>query len=182
MTPAQEIGYSALLKRAQEGDEDAYERCLIDLAAVLRAYVRSNAGDVPWVDDVVQESLIAIHRARHTYDPSRSFGAWFYAIARNRLIDAVRHSSRRQAREVAMERLPDPPTIEGQSADPGPIAAAIAQLPPRQRLVITAMKIHGDSTRDVAARTGMSESAVKVTAHRGYKMLRRLLNRSGQSE
>ena len=175
MTPGQELEYAALMLLAQRGDGDAYERCLLDLATVLRAYVRANAGDVPWVDDVVQDTLVSIHRARHTYDPTRSFAAWFYAIARNRLIDGLRHARRRATREVAMELLPEPAAVAQDAVDRCPLVAALAQLPARQRQIITAMKLQGDSIREVAARTGMSESAVKVTAHRGYKALRRLL-------
>lgn len=182
MTPGQELEYAALMRQAQRGDREAYERCLVELAAVLRAYVRASAGDVPWVDDVVQEILLSIHRARHTYDPSRSFAAWFYAIARNRLIDGIRQARRRGTREVAMERLPEPPATPANTVERGPLVAALAQLPPRQRHVITAMKVHGDSTRELAARIGMSESAVKVTAHRGYKTLRRLLTGSAHHE
>ena len=182
MTPGQEVEYAALMQQAQRGDREAYERCLLELAAVLRAYVRANAGDVPWVDDVVQETLLSIHRARHTYDPARSFAAWFYAIARNRLIDGLRHARRKDTREVAMDRLPEPMATPVNIAERGPLVAALAQLPPRQRQVITAMKVHGASTREVAASTGMSESAIKVTAHRGYKTLRRLLTGSPHHE
>ena len=146
------------MRQAQRGDSDAYERCLVELAVVLRAYVRANAGDVPWADDVVQETLLSIHRARHTYDASRSFAAWFYAIARNRLIDGLRQVRRRDTREVAMERLPEPSATPATTVERGPLVAALAQLPPRQREVITAMKVHGDSTRDVAARAWASAS------------------------
>ena len=175
MTDAQEREYAMLFVRAQHGDADAYEQCLVGLTTELRAYVRARAGDVPWVDDVVQETLLLIHEAKHTYDRQRSFAAWFYAIARNRLIDEFRRATRRRAREVTMELLPEPVTIVPDPGDRDALEKALARLPQRQRHIITAMKFDGESVRDIAVRTGMTQSAVKVMAHRGYKLLRRLL-------
>ena len=175
MTDEQEHEYATLFVQALHGDEGAYERCLIGLTTQLRAYVRARAGDVPWVDDVVQETLLLIHDARHTYDAQRSFAAWFYAIARHRLIDEFRRTARRRAREVATEVLPEPAGVAADPAERDSLEKALAQLPRRQRQIITAMKFEGESVRDVAVRTGMTESAVKVMAHRGYKLLRQLL-------
>lgn len=175
MTDAQELEFATLFVQAQQGDGEAYERCLIGLAVQLRAYVRARSGDVPWVDDVVQDTLLSVHNARHTYDAERSFAAWFYAIARNRLIDEVRRANRHRAREITIELLPEPVALAPDMAERRAIEQALHQLPARQRRIITAMKIDGHSVRSIAARTGMSESAIKVTAHRGYKLLRRLL-------
>lgn len=179
MNDAQEQEFARLFVQALHGDAEAYERCLVGLAAELRGYVRARAGDVPWVDDVVQETLLLVHDARHTYDVRRSFGAWFYAIARNRLIDEFRSAARRRNREVATELLPEPAVIPHDTADRDSIDRALAQLPARQRQVVTAMKLDGESVRNVAAQTGMTESAVKVMAHRGYKRLRQLLAARG---
>jgi len=175
VTEEQEHDYAALFVRALHGDDDAYEQCLVGLTMDLRAYVRARAGDVPWVDDVVQETLLLIHDARQTYDTQRSFAAWFYAIARHRLIDEFRRAARRRAREVATEVLPEPGIVTPDAGERERLEMALAQLPRRQRQIITAMKFEGESVRDVAVRTGMTESAVKVMAHRGYKLLRRLL-------
>lgn len=177
MTAQEEEAYRRLLVRAQAGDADAYERCLTGLSRLLRAYVRHRVGDVAWVDDVVQECLLSLHAARHTYSPERSFAAWFYAIARNRLIDGIRRATRRRAREIALEGQAEP--VTAMVAERHPVQDALVHLPDRQREVITALKVDGDSVREVAGRLGMSESAVKVTAHRGYQALRRLLRREG---
>lgn len=182
MTEAQELEYAALLARAQQGDADAYERCLLGLTRDLRGYVRARVGDVPWVDDVVQDTLVSIHHARHTYDTRRSFAAWFYAIARHRLIDGIRRAKRQGTRETAVDLLPEPAAAPETSSAPGPLEAALARLPARQRHIITAMKVDGDSVRDVATDLGMSEGAVKVMAHRGYKALRRILAGSARHE
>ena len=175
MTDEQEHEYASLFVQALQGDEVAYERCLIGLTMQLRGYVRARAGDVPWVDDVVQETLLLIHDARHTYDTQRSFAAWFYAIARNRLIDEFRRTARRRNREVTTELLPEPASVVLDPVERASLEKALAQLPRRQRQIITAMKFEGESVRDIATQTGMTESAVKVMAHRGYKLLRRLL-------
>jgi RNA polymerase sigma-70 factor (ECF subfamily) len=182
VTDAQEHEYATLFVRALHGDTDAYERCLVGLTTELRAYVRARAGDVPWVDDVVQETLLLVHDARHTYDAQRSFAAWFYAIARNRLIDEFRLAARRRAREITMELLPEPVSVVPDPGERDALEKALAQLPRRQRHIITAMKFEGESVRDIAVRTGMTESAVKVMAHRGYKLLRRLLVARGSND
>ena len=168
----------ALMRLGQTGDRAAYSELLELLASVTRAYARARLGAVPWVDDVVQETLIAVHGARHTYDPDRPFAPWFYAIAASRLVDAVRRQRRLASRELPSDVVPD---VAGRRAgswheiDVEEIRAAVMALPARQRQVIAAMKFHDRSVREIAGRLRMTESAVKVTAHRGYKALRRLL-------
>ena len=171
----------AQMRLAQAGDRAAYAALLELLATVTRAYARARVGAVPWVDDVVQETLIAVHRARHTYDPARPFAPWFYAIAAHRLIDAVRRQRRVAAHEVAADVLPEIPAAPARPAgglDVDGVRAAVLALPPKQRQVIDGLKFQDLSVRDLAARMHMTESAIKVTAHRGYKALRRLLGGS----
>jgi RNA polymerase sigma-70 factor (ECF subfamily) len=182
VTDAQERAYTTLFIRALQGDAEAYERCLVGLTTELRAYVRARAGDVPWVDDVVQETLLSVHDARHTYDAHRSFAAWFYAIARNRLTDEFRRAVRRRAREVAVELLPEPAAVVTDASERQALENALGRLPRRQRHIIAAMKFDGEPVSDIAARMGMTESAVKVMAHRGYKILRRLLVAGGTND
>ena len=119
-----------------------------------------------------------MHRARHTFDPARPFAPWLYAIAQNRMIDVARRERRIGGREQGVDVLPE--TEQGTDAagagiDVERVRAALAALPDRQRAVITGMKFGDESVREVGARLGMSDSAVKVTAHRGYAVLRRLL-------
>ena len=147
------------------------------LTTVTRRFARARVGDVGWLDDVVQETLLTIHGARHTYDPTRPFAPWFYAIASSRMIDVLRRERRVQSREIADDTLPERPSEVMREAeiDVKAIHAALATLPARQRDVIEGMKFRDESVREVAGRTRMTESAVKVTAHRGYQRLRRLL-------
>ena len=89
------------MRRAQQGEERAYAELLVLLTARARSYVRVRTrAPVAWIDDVVQEALMAIHDARHTYDAQRPFAPWFYAIVHYRFVDMVRRS-----RDGVSERL-----------------------------------------------------------------------------
>jgi RNA polymerase sigma-70 factor (ECF subfamily) len=167
------------MRRAQDGDRRAYEALLGEVTAYLTMFVRKRLTEPDWVDDVVQEALISIHQNRHTYDPTRSFVSWMNAIALHRLIDMMRKRRRIRAREQLGE-----PEAEawGSVLDPTahPAAfdglhAALASLSSKQRHVIQLLKWEGLSVREIAQSTSTSESSVKVTAHRGYRLLRRLL-------
>ena len=170
------------MRQAQQGAQAAYADLLVILTSATRRYARTRLGPVPWVDDIVQETLLTVHAARHSYDSGRPFAPWFYAIVKSRLVDAIRHERRVASREVAEPELVD---LAGSAAadvagtsddiDVGAIRRALGTLPDRQREVITGLKYRDESVREIARRLGMSESAVKVTAHRGYKAMRRLL-------
>jgi RNA polymerase sigma-70 factor, ECF subfamily len=166
---------AALMRRAQAGDRQAYEALLFEVAALLRSFVRARIRQQDAVQDIVQETLLSIHADRHTYDPARPFGPWLYAIARHRLLDFVRKQERRTRREAQAGAM------YAHALAPAPLLAAdflhraLALLSKTQRETIELLKFDGWSVAEVAQRTGLSESAVKVTAHRGYKNLRRLI-------
>jgi len=181
MTSDQEQLATSLIVRAQQGDGEAYADLLRMLAATARHYARNRVGDVPWLDDVAQETLLTVHAARRTYDSKRPFAPWFYAILSSRMIDVLRKERRVSAREFGTDVLPEPAAIprsahEGSDVvDPETIEAALGSLPERQQEVVRALKLRDESVKEISERLGMSQSAVKVTAHRGYKALRRLL-------
>lgn len=179
MTAEHERQSAALMRLAQAGDQIAYASLLVLLTSLTRQFARARLGPVAWIDDVVQETLMAVHRARQTYDSRRPFSPWFYAIASSRLIDVLRRERRVTAREIADDALPDVPlgvdATTRNDIDVDAIHAAVAALPARQRDVIRGLKFQEQSVREVAGRLGMTESAVKVTAHRGYRALKRLL-------
>jgi RNA polymerase sigma-70 factor (ECF subfamily) len=182
VSPQQEHHATGLMQRAQAGDEEAYIELLVLLTELTRRHVYFKVGAiVSWADDVVQETLISVHAARHTYDPRRPFAPWYYAIARNRLIDAMRREGRVSRREIGSEVLPEtvaPARAEEPTfgdVDMHAVRVALGTLPPRQREIVEALKLREESVRDVASRLRMSQSAVKVTAHRGYRALKRLL-------
>ena len=178
MTPDQEDESGRLMARAQRGDARAYEELLQRLAREARGFVGRRVGWTDWVEDVVQDALLAMHRARHTYDAKRPFAPWFYAIVNSRLVDALRSRKRVTTREVidgeALARQPAPAPDGGGRHDVSEeLARAVSNLPRVQREVVSLLKYEDLSVRDVAQRLGMSEAAVKTTAHRGYKMLRK---------
>jgi RNA polymerase sigma-70 factor (ECF subfamily) len=171
----QEAELGRLMVASQGGDRQSYETLLTRIAGLAQAFVRKKAGDVAWCDDVVQETLLAVHRARHTYDPKRPFVPWLYAIIQNRFIDAMRVQRRRLLRElqadVAAERGRG--AVQERDALFRDVRRAVSALPDNQRRVIELLKFEDLSVREVAARLGMTETNVKVTAHRGYRALRR---------
>ena len=181
MTPQQEQRAAALMVETQRGDAAAYADLLTLLAAASRQYARNRVGNVPWLDDVAQETLLTVHKALRTYDPARPFAPWFYAILSSRMIDVLRKERRVQAREMGTDVLPEPAAQPGAGpdrsdrADAGQVRAALDALPARQREIVSGLKLHDESIKELSARLGMTESAVKVTAHRGYRALRRLL-------
>ena len=172
------------MRLGQTGDQEAYASLLVLLTQVTRRFARARVGDAIWLDDVVQETLLTVHGARQTYDAGRPFAPWFYAIASSRLIDVLRREKRVAAREVSGGVLPEVAPSAGindDAVDVEAIHAAVAALTARQRDVIEQLKFQERSVRDVAGRLNMTESAVKVTAHRGYRVLRRLLgDRAGE--
>ena len=181
MTSQQEQQATALMIRAQQGDGVAYADLLTMLAATAKQYARNRLGNVAWLDDVAQETLLTVHKARRTYDARRPFAPWFYAILSSRLIDVLRKEKRVGAKEIGTEVLPEPSAAVDVHAetrsgvDVERVRAAVESLPDRQREVVSALKLRDESVKQVSERLGMSESAVKVTAHRGYRALRRLL-------
>jgi RNA polymerase sigma-70 factor (ECF subfamily) len=163
---------SMLIARAQRGDQRAYEAALVEVARIVREYVRRRLGDS--VDDVVQETLISVHRALHSYDPDRPFGPWLYAIARHRVTDAAR----RQRRWLRVEQDASACAPPVDACEPGNrhvLERALAMLSARQRQVIELLKLAEHSVEEIATEMGLSRSAVKVTAHRGVRRLRALL-------
>jgi RNA polymerase sigma-70 factor, ECF subfamily len=183
VTAEQERHSAGLMRLAQAGDQAAYATLLVALTSATRQFARARLGPVPWIDDVVQETLLAVHRARHTYDSERPFAPWFYAVASSRLIDVIRRERRVASHEIPGDALPEcvrTTTAAHDEIDVDAIHAAVALLPERQREVIDALKFQDQSVREIAARLKMSESAVKVTAHRGYQALKRLLRGRGR--
>jgi len=163
-----------LLIRGLAGDAAAYHAFLQELSAHLRAFLRKRLARLPdEVEDLVQESLLAIHNQRHTYDAGQPLTAWVHAIAKYKLVDLLR---RRAKRDLLTDSL-DGEFDVGSAADTEAAEAhrdlgkLLEQLPDRQRLPIVHMKLEGLSVAEAARVTGMSESAVKVGVHRGLKAL-----------
>lgn len=169
----------AWMAAAQSGDRRAYERVLADSVALIRSVARRRGVAADALDDVVQETLITVHRVRHTYDPSRSYDAWMAAIAERRAIDVLRSHGRRSRREIhddlALEQHPDRDDASAESErvqHAQHLQAAIAGLPPRQREAVEQLGLKERSLAEAAAETGSTAGSLKVNLHRALKSLR----------
>ncbi|PWB62311.1 MAG: RNA polymerase subunit sigma [Betaproteobacteria bacterium] len=173
-----EAHLKALLLRGLSGEAAAYAAFLKELSAFLRAFLRGRLARVPdEVEDLVQETLLAVHNQRHTYDAAQPLTAWVHAIARYKMIDFLR---RRAGREAMNDPLGDEDDLLATSDEEAreakrDMAILLAKLPDRHRLPIQHVKIEGLSVAETAKLTGMSESAVKVGIHRGLKALAALI-------
>jgi RNA polymerase sigma-70 factor (ECF subfamily) len=132
-------------------------------------------------EDVVQNVLLSIHQARHTYRPERPFGPWLWAIARNAVIDSLRSRGVRTRVEVPLTEIESAPSdAPGPDAEPGlspVLSQALAELPPTQREAVELIHLQELSSAEAAEKLGISAVALRVRAHRGYKALRAKLRR-----
>lgn len=162
-----------LMRKAQAGDKGAYAKLLREITGIVRAFLYNRLSDKTYLEDVTQEILLSIHKARHTYEASRPFLPWMFAIANYRLQDHFRTVYREREQEFAdFEAVKETlvaPEHGHEHADI--LRKSLSLLPPKQRMVIEMMHVEGYTAQEVAGRTGMSLSAVKVSAHRAYKLL-----------
>jgi RNA polymerase sigma-70 factor (ECF subfamily) len=176
LNPDRDKRLAGLITKAQQGDQIAYEEFLTETAITLRRFLMKRV-DCDVVEDVLQDTLLSIHRYLHTYLPHRPVGPWIYAICGNRIADFYRRKRRIERFETVMEVTAEPETetISQSSRSDGTAIGALNKLPDRQRRIIELLKIYGLSVKEVASQTGMSESSVKVTAFRGYEAIRKLM-------
>jgi RNA polymerase sigma-70 factor (ECF subfamily) len=169
-----ELEWAVLMRAANSGDAVAYVKVLRAFTPVLRVLARrglTRAGLERDTEDVVQETLLAVHLKRHTWDGTRPIGPWLQAIARHKLIDATRRRGRRI--EVSVDDLanvlpapaPDPDHVVGRAE------RYLETLPLGQRNVVRALTVDGATPREAALQLNMSEGAVRVALHRGLAAL-----------
>jgi RNA polymerase sigma factor (sigma-70 family) len=177
---AGDLRRSAWMAAAQAGDSAAYRALLRDCIPIIKSVARRRGVSGDLIDDVVQDVLLTVHRARQTYDPSRSFTAWLCVITDRRAIDLLRRTRRHDVREVhaplALESHAD------QAADPAQglvhadaartVARALASLPTRQREAVQHLVLEERPLGDAAALTRRSAGSLKVNLHRALKALR----------
>jgi RNA polymerase sigma-70 factor (ECF subfamily) len=169
-----EVALKALLVRGLTGDAPAYHAFLKALSTHLRAFFRKRLHRAPdEVEDLLQETLLAVHNQRHTYDRDQPLTAWVHAIAKYKLIDVLR---RRARHEVLNDTLDDHGELFAEGDDDAAdarqdLSKLLMALPPRQRAPIVHVKLEGLSVIETARLTGMSASAVKIGVHRGLKAL-----------
>jgi RNA polymerase sigma factor (sigma-70 family) len=161
-----------LMVRSQTGDKQAYSVLLEQTGNWLRRYFAQKIAPDS-VDDLVQETLISLHRKRASYDPTRAFLPWLAAIARYRWVDRLRQTYRHATSELH--------DVHGTESHEDVVGAQISierlliQLPPAQAEVIRLVKIDGLSIAEACSKSGQSEPLVKVNIHRGIKRLTALI-------
>jgi RNA polymerase sigma-70 factor (ECF subfamily) len=166
----------ALIVASLDGDAVAYHALLERLTGHLRAYYRhrfARIGHGPTdAEDLVQETLIGIHTHRHTYDPSQRFTPWVHAIARYKFLDYLR-GQKSSLNDIPVESAEDlvADSETGVVESGLDLKRLMLKISPKARQAIHYLKLQGLSVNEAAARCRMSESAVKVAAHRGLKAL-----------
>ena len=177
MNGAEEGELAGLMRAAIGGDEKAYAKFLRRAACLVRGFARRKivqGGIDP--EDVVQETLLAIHLKRHTWRDDGPVLPWVYAIARYKLIDAFRRQGRRV--EIEIDAIadtfaqPEPETVSDRE-----ISRALATLAPGQRSVVAAVTVGGHSISETARNLGISEGAVRVALHRGLTAIAKRFGR-----
>ena len=171
--------WDALMHAAVGGDAKSYKALLETLPAFLRSITRrsyARFGVQPDdVEDVVQEVLLAIHLKRHTWKVGAPVVPWIMAIARNKLIDALRRRGRHV--HIPLETVVDfleakaPETQPDRQTDLHDAFRLIDTLGPRQREIVRSISVDGQAIRDVARRLDMSEGSVRVALHRSLKAM-----------
>ncbi|MDE3036943.1 MAG: sigma-70 family RNA polymerase sigma factor [Pseudomonadota bacterium] len=171
---SQKRSFEELMHAAQAGDGAAYAQLLREITPLIKGFLYNRLGDGLDNEDLVQEILFAIHKASHTYNTDRQFKAWMFAIADHKFKDYLRSHYRK-----AVLTKVDFAEIEHSLTDDVTDAPSASELldeiletlPDKQRRIVRMMKIDGHSVEQVALEMNMSPSAVKVSAHRAYKLL-----------
>jgi|SRR6185437_76793 len=181
---AEEPELRALMLAGLDGDASAHVALLKRLSPRLRAYFKNQLqrigrGPVE-AEDLTQETLIAVHTRRHMYARTQLFTPWVQAIARYKLVDYLRRtkiSARDMPIDEVQEELSEEEPVGTDSRLD--VESLLVQLPVKMRRAIELVRLKGLTTTEAAAASGMSQSAIKVSVHRGVKALARLVEREG---
>lgn len=177
-----ESGLKPLWLSAQSGDDAAYHQSLVLIAARLRGYLRRRLQGMPDdVEDLVQETLLALHLQRGTYDPAVPVTAWVFAIARHKLVDLWRRRGRREDLHDDLDSVDESGLVAVQQDGEAQrdLGKLLLDLPQAQRQAILLTKVEGLSVAEASERTGVSVSALKVQVHRGLKRLAQMVKDAG---
>ena len=170
-----------LMRAALAGDQASYHKLLIAIAPHVRGVARRSlkAGGTGSIEaeDIVQETLLAVHLKRATWDPALPFTPWLNAIVRHKAIDVLRRKGGRVELEIESiaHVLAAPPEDGGLNLD---IEAALATLDGRQRALVEQISLQGRTASEVGASLGMTEGAVRVALHRALRTLAAKFNGS----
>lgn len=157
-----------------DGNASSHAQLLHALVPLLRAFYRRRMSDGHAIEDLVQETLIAVHTRRMSFDRSRAFKAWLFAVARYKMIDHFR----RARQTCPIDDLEDILAMEGFEDTANAridVDHLLTELPNKQSMLIRKTRIEGHSVAEAARDLGLGESDVKVSVHRGLKALAALI-------
>ena len=169
-----EARLKALMLRGLGGDAPAHAALLSAMSGYLRGYFARRLGPgAADIEDLVQETVLALHMKRETYDPAQPFTPWAYAVARYKLLDHFRRQGVRKT--VPLEDAGDLFAVENpeEGAVRRDVGKLLSLLPVKQRRLVEDVKLRGLSMEEAAAKADMSVTAVKVSVHRGMKAMAR---------
>ncbi len=179
-SPLKEVSLEALLGRYQQADALATTELIHRLSPDLLRFFLAQEATRMEAEDLLQNTWLRIHKARHAYRPGAPVLPWVFAIARHVRVDGYRKRRRVSQRESATDSLPEFPVArEPLRAETPTFECLIATLPESQREVLTMLKVNGLSLEEVALATSSTVGAVKQKASRAYAKLRTLLSGSG---
>lgn len=174
-----ERSWEAWMAAAVGGDARAYDRLLRAILPLLRGIAHRRIHDRAEAEDAVQDTLLTIHRLRHSYDPARPLRPWLIALCERRCIDRLRRRGRITARHVALEDYDGPglaaPPVAEAAVAAAQIRTAIEALSPTQRKALTLAKLQDLPLAEASAASGLSVAALKVATHRAVHTLRKRL-------
>ncbi len=171
--------WGGLMVAAQSGDAGAYRTLLGEVGLWLRRYYHHRLPPAQ-LEDAIQDTLLALHEKRHTYDPARPFPPWLAAIARYKWIDRLR-----AMKGSATEALTDDIAVgdHGEAVSSSlSLDRLLGELKPAQAEVIRLVKLQGLSVVEASQRTGQTVSLVKVNIHRGLGRLSALVQRQADAD
>lgn len=175
-----EIHLETLFNEGCAGNAESYRKFLNETSQWLRKYLARKIFSEGDVEDVLQEILISIHKAKHTYDGNRRLMPWLAAIATYRIKDHLRsHYAAKNNQKVVIDEnfdIEDENYVTDGVSHSEDIIKAIERLKDKQKEIIKLMYFDDLSVKEVAAKLDLTESNVKVTAHRAYKILREKIN------
>jgi RNA polymerase sigma-70 factor (ECF subfamily) len=173
-----------LMLAYQQADRESAETLMEALVPILSRFFMSTVDGRQNCDDLVQETLLRIHRARHSYRPSDPLLPWVFAIARHARVDQFRKRHRTKIHEsiVEQEILERHPASSGGDKALPDFESLVSYLPESQKQVVTMLKVFGMSVEEVARATSSTAGSVKQKAHRAYDRLRAILQNPGDAQ
>jgi len=178
-----ELSLEDLMSVAQAGDKKAYRKVFEQITPMIKAFIAKRVNKPEDIDEITQEILISVHKASQTYDSSRPFKTWLFAIIKFRLNDYLRAVYRTAEKGIDSFdekefEIADSDNSENSFDNAQMIEQMLGALPKKQQDIIKMTKVDGFSIKETAIKMKMSESAVKVSVHRALEKLKDNYNES----